>query len=340
VDSEQWGYRVRLNASYTNKEGVLGVKLRLQSQSKIGANDAGVFSLPYAYGWIKLLKDIFTITGGLVDDSTWGSGGFLNDDQGEGLGALVKISPLTGLDLGVGGYALSQQGSGDNNTLKVDNFANIVAKPEDLKYTVNGAYTLPDVFTATVTYRNKNKTTNNESSRIILGARILAVAGLTGILEAELDNLEDYGENGIFNLYETLGYKLGDLGFGLNAAQYFRTAEKADTGFNVNPWVSYSIGPVVPRLDINYLLAGTVNSAGKYHRKTFEYKNNTTDTESFSVFGIRPSVKFNIDSKTFIEIGDLITLESGPEGAFGHPEAPGESSRFSNTLYVDFKWSF
>jgi maltoporin len=74
--------------------------------------------------------------------------------------------------------------------------------------------------------------------------------------------------------------------------------------------------------------------------KVFAYKNNGTDTDNFSVFAIRPSVAFNFDSKTFVEIGDLIAIANGPEGAFGDAGDSKKASNLSNVFYIDFKWSF
>ncbi|MDR2181230.1 MAG: hypothetical protein LBN92_00960, partial [Treponema sp.] len=92
VDSGQFGYRFRLNGSFTNADGNSGAKFRFQSQ--VTSNQ--LISLPYLYGWMKPV-DIVTISAGLVDDGTWNSGGILNDDVGEGLGVLVKLS-VAGLD--------------------------------------------------------------------------------------------------------------------------------------------------------------------------------------------------------------------------------------------------
>ncbi|MDR2404137.1 MAG: hypothetical protein LBD78_08920 [Spirochaetaceae bacterium] len=365
VNSEQPGYRFRLNGSYTNSDGNAGAKFRFQAQSKF---DLGAFSLPYAYGWVSFLNSIFTVNGGLVDNGTWESGGaLLNEDAGEGLGALLKISPVEGLDLGTGVYVISQQGGGDNSILKVPqglavenparDFSKISIGLNRLKYTFNAAYTATDIFKATVSFRTKNQagdeisrfadsadevfTGREESSRMIVGLRLLAVKDLTAVVEADIDRLEDYGNKGVLNIYETIGYKLGNLRFGLNAAEYISRVEKSDLGLHFNPWLSYTIGLFVPRLDLNYFLADTQNAVGaKYHRKVFSYKSNGADTKDLSVFAIRPSVTFNIDSRTFVEIGDLIALENGPEGAFADAADPNKSSQFTNVFYIDFKWSF
>jgi hypothetical protein len=377
VDSEQAGYRVRLNGSYTNAEGTVGTKLRLQAQSKF---DLGALSIPYIYGWVSFLNKRITVNGGLVDDGTWNSGGFLNDDTGEGLGALVKISPFADLNLGVGVYVITPKGGGDNNIIEVpagsaastassSDFSSIDIPPDRIKYTLNAGYTLPDLFKATVSYRTQNQTgdrisryddansevfAGSETAKLIFGFQLMAVQNLTAVVEAELDKLEDTGvdkekDNVDFNLYETIGYKIGNLSFGLNAVQYLKFEKDVDhdVGLHFNPWVSYAMGSIVPRLDLNYFRAGTaLTKSGvnplpgvKYHRKVFAYSDNG-DTDDLSVFALRPSVKFNVDKNTAIEIGDLITFANGPEGAFADAEDPKKSSNLNNVFYIDLVWKF
>jgi hypothetical protein len=385
VDSEQAGYRFRLNGSYVGEDGNSGAKFRLQAQSKIGDAAGAPLSIPYAYGWGSFLNKVLTVSGGLVDDGTWTSPGFLGDDQGEGLGALVRASPVEGLNLGAGAYVISPQGGSNNNviiipagktTTAVTDFTKIDIGLDRLKYTFNAGYTLPELLKLTFTFRTANQTGNvtskfddsatevfngnNETSRLIFGAQVLLVKDLTAVVEVEADKLEDTGadkdkDNIDFNLYETLGYKLGDLAFGLNAVQYIRVEKDADKdlGLHLNPWVSYTLGSIVPRLDLNYFLAGTATTAiadagaspptlaalgAKYHRKVFAYKDNG-DADDLSVIAFRPSVKFNV-GKGFIEIGDLIAVAAGPDGAFADADDPQRSSSFDNVFYVDFKWSF
>jgi hypothetical protein len=384
VDSEQGGYRFRLNGSYTNAEKNAGAKFRLQAQSNFSL---GAFSLPYAYGWVSFLNNIFTVTGGLVDDSTWATGGaILADDVGEGLGALVKISPITGLNLGVGAYAISQQSGGNNNTLIIPagdgedskKFSDLYITPDRLKYTISAGYTMPDVFKAVVSFRTANQAGNavswfdkadnekfdgrDETSKLIFGAQLLAVKNLTAVLEIQADKLEDTGvdkdrDNIDLNFYETLGYKLGDLSFGLNAVQYIRIEKDVDhdLGLHLNPWVSYAIGSIVPRLDVNYFLAGKALTGvtvikedditlplpgASYGRKVFDYAGNTSKVDDVSVIAVRPSVKFSFDKNTAIEIGDLIAYSMGPEGAFADADDLKKSSNFNNVFYIDFVWKF
>jgi hypothetical protein len=354
VDSASSGYRFRLNASYTGQDGNAGVQARFQSQ----ATSATPISIPFAYGWVKPF-DFLRVSGGLVDDVTWNSGGaILNDDQGEGLGTLVRVTPVKGLDLGVGIYVLTTQSGNANNALPFT-LANINKKWYETKYTANAGYTLPDLFKFTFTYRSRSATgltsINNGqiSSRAIIGAQILAVKDLIGVFEFEIDNIGDTFNTtgsltGLLNFYETVAYKAGDLGLGLNAIQFVKhQSQKGDPGLQFNPWVSYALGSIVPRLDLVYFSGGraalnyssTSATRGKYFYLGTVGAYTPDYDRDFYAFTIRPSVKFNVDTAV-VELGDVINIEHGPSGTYQHPEDTKKASRLTNVLYVDFKWTF
>ncbi|MDR1419082.1 MAG: hypothetical protein LBI86_01790 [Treponema sp.] len=395
ADSEQWGYRFRLNGSYTNKDANAGVKFRLQAQSQ-NTVAGRMITLPTAQGWLSFLGGALTVNGGIINDGTWETGDvYLNDDLGEGLGLLTKITPVKGLDIGLGAYTISSLGGGDNNAL-ARSIASNTADFDDVKYTLNLGYTMPDVFKAKISWRNKNRAgaagSNNtsrtapgrdESSRMLLSAGILAVKDLTAVVAVDFDNIQSYStvktgdvnawggtvtagdrvnNSGKLNIHEALGYKVSDLSIGFNASQFFSfaerdvtnsvtsitTQEKVDASLYFNPWVSYSLGNIVPRLDVVYMMGGQINGSsataeGKYYRRGYD-PNYTKETW---VLGIRPSIRFNIGS-CFLELGDLVSLEGQENKFYGvnvpNPNVPGsdtrKDSRVTNTLYADLKWSF
>ncbi|MDR1909959.1 MAG: hypothetical protein LBQ35_08625 [Spirochaetaceae bacterium] len=336
-DAEQNGFRFRLNGDFTNADANAGVSFRFQAQATTFAQNAaatattalGYFSLPYAYGWLKFLNGIITVKGGIVDDGTWNSAGYLlgrpGGDQSEGLGALLRISPVTGLDLGAGAYVNSLLGGGANNFLALP-FGD-GKELDDVKYTFNLGYTVPDLLKVVASFRPESATGNAASSRAIIGVSILAVPGLTAILEGELDKLQDFSNIGTISVYETLGYKIGDLGFGLNAAEYLTQVDGADISIEAAPWVSYTLGNIVPRLDVTYFLGGTttVASANTYGRLTSYATSPDADNR---VLSVRPSVKINVGS-AFVELGDVVYLVN-----------TAAADSFWNVFYVDFKWSF
>ena len=375
VDGESNGYRFRLNGSYTSESKNIGIRLRLQSQRNLTAS--GYLSIPFAYGWVSFFNNAINVTGGIVDDVTWTTADWWwNDDQGEGLGLLLKSDPVKGLNLGIGAYTISQQTGGNNNILSIGgtlpNFQNVITKFKDTKYTFNAAYTLTDVFRLAASYRTKNRTAWttgytfednyayggwNEPSQFIGEFRLLAVKDLTLVAVGILDNLEDFGNKGNTVISETFAYKLNDLNLGLNAAQflYKRDDVEADPALLFNLWGSYAINKVVPRLDLVYFKGGqskTVTAVKQWERRGFaaqggqpgaitaNYGRKGTD-DDYSVFSARPSVRINLDNRTFLEIGDMMNYDFGNyEGAYKTNDDSGKKSRFTNVFYVDVKWSF
>jgi hypothetical protein len=389
VDSESNGYRFRLNGSYTNEAKNAGAKFRLQGQRRI--DQSGYFSVPYLYGWMGFMENMVTLTGGLVDDGTWTSADWWwNDDTGEGLGLLLKAEPVKGLNLGVGAYTISQQSGGGNNWLqytpisydkdadkwtagtnRLPNFGEIMLKPEDVKYTFNAAYTMPDTFRLGVIFRTQNKagwtgtryldaddyTYGGREEPMFLQAelRVLAVKNLTAVVVGVFNKLEKFDERGNMMFSETFGYKLDNLNVGLNAVQFLYNRGDADTdpALLFNPWVSYTIDKVVPRLDLAYFMGGRskTTSESQWERRGFVPQGGNVDgagnpgikgeDDDLSVFSVRPSVKINLDNRTFLEIGDMINYDfANYDGAYKDSGDADKTSRLTNVFYVDVKFSF
>jgi len=347
VDSEQNGFRFRLNGSYQNEAKNAGVRFRLQSQGNL--TTSGYLSLPYIYGWVSFLDNIINLTGGIVDDGTYATGDWwIADDAGEGLGLLLKVTPISGLSLGAGAYVISQQSGSSNNILTVNsalpNFGSVTPLLEDAKYVFGGSYTMADVFRLDVSFRTKNEAGwdtatpppaanagRQESSALYADLRILAVKNLTAVVAASLDNLHDFSKSGETVVSETFAYKISDeFNAGLDMAQFFYSDTGKDPGFLFHAWGAYSLNSIVPRLDLTYFLGGQSNTSQQYHRKGYAIKN-----DDYSVFGIRPSVKINLDSRTFLEIGDVINLDIDKNKGYD-----GKDLQFTNVFYLDFKWSF
>ena len=335
VDSEQFGGRFRFNGSYTNADKNIGANFRLQLQGNDIQNRS--FGPSYAYGWFRPIE-MLQIKAGIVDDSTWETGGvWLKDDQGEGAGILLRLTPMEGLDVGFGAYTHSQGGSSGNNLIAP-------GEPQnwwDAKYTFMASYLMKDVFKINVSGRNFNTTTSNTSAQVIGELRLLMVENLTAIIEIQLDGLwnrtdefDAFNNTGKFNIYETIAYSMDDLKFGLNAGQYFNNAPgKDDVCLVFSPWVSYAMaeGKIVPRLDGAFYLGGALNSSGNYDRRN-EYKaDNTAQYDSdYKLIGVRPSIKFFMDSRNSLEIGD----------AFYYSKVGDADADIANIFYLDFVFRF
>jgi hypothetical protein len=391
TDAEQNGYRFRLNGSYTNEAKNAGVRFRLQSQANLAISNsvtvnvadkdntdtpvtrtgtgtfndfAGYLSLAYAYGWVSFMKqekyDIINLSGGIIEDSTWQTGDWWltldSVSQYAGLGALLKITPIEGLTLGVGSYVINRLGGGSNNALANTSLGSTL-DAEDVRYTAHGVYTMKDTFRVGLSFRSKNNAggaDSEQSSRLIGEFRFLKVKDLTAVVATSLDFLgEDFETKGNIILSEAFGYKIDDLNFGLNAVQFFYNRGNVDynPGLLFNLWGSYTIKSIVPRLDLAYFMGGrsnlvhqnsTTTPAYTWHRRGFTSVPATKASEKdYSVFSVRPSVKLNLDNRTFVEIGDVINIDfCNVDGAYADSGDANKKSQLSNVVYVDLKWSF
>lgn len=375
ADSEQNGYRLRLNAAYTSESGNFGIRLRFQSQSNL--NQSGYFSLPYVYGWMNFFNDAVYLAAGIVDDTSFQTTDWwIFDDTGEGLGVLLKITPLSGLNIGLGVYIISQQAAGANNILNhggnLPNFANITPRIEDAKYVFSASYTIPDIFWLGATFRTKNKAGWNgtldidrwgyvydgrqESSQLFAEFRYLGNENLTAIASASIDRLEEFNARGDIVLSQTLSYRFDMLTIGFNAAEFIYNREDLhgnkiayNPGLIFNLWGSYAISNIVPRLDIVYFMGGRSRLGGSesymWHRRGFinrEIYDIGSDNNRYpSVLSVRPSVNFNLIGGASIEIGNMFNYDFGNfDSAYGNSGDLYKRYLISNVFYIDLRWSF
>ncbi|MCL2230152.1 MAG: hypothetical protein FWC01_03585 [Treponema sp.] len=376
VDSDSNGYRFRLNGSYQNEERSAGARFRLQSQrttalSGTAASGAApsdhshnvsgfnmYFSIPFAYGFANFFENKLGFSAGIVDDSSWQTADWwFNDDAGEGLGVLLKINPITGLNFGFGAYTIAQLGGGANNVLarNIDTRVDL----ENAKYTISASYTLKDAFYIGASFRtestaggaNATGTTatvgstiddNKGSSMVVGDLRIFAVPNLTAVVAAAADNLQDFENRGLMFISETFAYKFNDeLNIGINAVQFiYQNGNNMSMLFNL--WGSYAFGNVVPRMDLVYFLNGTSDRATaaaasanpRYHRRGYAPLSNAAE---HSVLSIRPSVRINLDGRTHFEIGNVTYIDSATSNQtfWGNT-----GERITNVFYLDFRWNF
>jgi len=342
VDSEQPGLRFRLNGSYQNEERTAGFRFRMQAQTTTAS---GYLSLPFAFGWVNFMDSMFSLNAGIIEDSTWTTGDWwlASDSVSDfaGLGTLLKVTPIEGLTLGAGAYFIGRNGGGANNTLQTPGALGTSVDIDKARYTVHAAYTMKDTFRFGGSFRTEghvNHAAENKSttSMAYLDFRLLAIKDLTSVISARFNRLEDFNADhatasGEMIFSETFAYKMDNLNFGLNAVQFINNAAnmKDQPGLLFNLWGSYAFDNIIPRLDLVYFLNGrsnfNANAEGAYHRKGFAY----TGTKDMSVFSIRPSVRINLDSRTHIEIGDMLNIDTNADG-----------SQLNNVFYIDFRWSF
>jgi hypothetical protein len=111
-DADVDGYRANFDIGYDHKDWGLKLQIRSQADTANGSTDrtfggdGEAFEwafLNYGYAWYKP-SDKVKVSGGIVDDGAWKSGGPIDEDVGEGRGALFNFYPVDGLNAGFGVY--------------------------------------------------------------------------------------------------------------------------------------------------------------------------------------------------------------------------------------------
>jgi hypothetical protein len=388
VDSESNGYRFRLNGAYTNEAKNAGARFRLQGQRRLDQSMylsmpylygwAGFFENKITLTGGLVDEGTWTSADWWWNDDTgeglglllkaepikglvFGAGAYTISQQSGGGNNWLQFTPISqGAD---GTYT-----AGAN---RLPNFGDLMLKAEDVKYTIGAAYTMPDTFRFSAIFRTQNKagwtgtrylegddydySGREESAFLQAEFRLFAVKDLTTVVVCTFDKLEAFEKRGNIMFSETFGYKIDKLNVGLNAVQflYNRTDsndEKVDfnPGLLFNPWVSYTIDKVVPRLDLAYFMGGQSKTANasisnyQWERRGFAALAKAKDADDdYSVFSARPSVKINVDNRTFIEIGDMVNLDMATkDGAYKDSKDANKNSLFTNVFYIDVKCSF
>jgi hypothetical protein len=342
-----------------------------------------------AQGWVKAFDGQLQIIGGRIDDLTFETNGWRDVDLEEEWGFLFIGAPgLDGmtLNLGLGAYTDLTQSYDPAYKMKWD----------DVKFTFNALYQLDDVFKVTAAFRTPSAidgvvklpdgsfepiestwiSTNNNSARAIFSAHYLAIPGLTANMEADFLNLDNFSKHGKFILSQAVGYNFIDtvgipLHIQLNLGQYLLgdVLNKPKPGvyspglrfWFFAAWNGILDGAIVPRVDLNYFLAGNWGY-GHYHSHlnqlygtanfdkldtmfdkdltTYSHAYTANYDKNWSVFNIQPSVTFKFGSFSYIELGYVLNIDmnDSTNPMLNTPAAaPWKGTRINHVFYGGMK---
>jgi hypothetical protein len=331
------GMRARFIGAYTNEDNTAGLNFRLQAQNDY-AGTAGLYSFfDFYYGWVSALGGMVTVYGGRVDNGTFNtSDAIFADDMGEGLGLLTIIKPIPILQIGLGGYA----------TGVLDPTTRPAQKLGDVRGTVGIAVTT-DAFKIVAAARNPNKigdTTaappTNQISQGSFGFAYTGMKDLTAALAVVGENLEEFGDIGTIRFFETFGYNgITNLSLNLSFWEGINQATGKDFSFRVWFWASYALkdGDIVPRLDVNYLVAGEYDNFQRLH---LDDRYAATYNKDQVLLSARPSVSFKANSNSWLEIGYLVNYDLGDASASKNTNASTSAKGVHSAIYADIRVSF
>jgi len=253
-------------------------------------------------------------------------------------GTIAYVFPIEGLVVGAGlwstrglGSAGAAPASGGTLVQPVDEDKNPVGDPVYIGRTAardasiwsnNGlivyggaAYTMPDLLRV-----NFSGWMGHEIGEAHAGLQLFAIDGIPINTGFSFYNLHDFEDSGIIqgvvtvglnNLVDNMALGLGSV-FGISQSDAHK-----DAAFGAGTWVTYTMGNIVPRLDL-WLFSGMSYNYNACHAGWGLVDQTRLTFNSDQMFlHIRPTVQFRASSAAWFEIGCIINLELGDVGAAG-----------------------
>ena len=314
IAHDNWvdGLRAQLDARYTNDDGNVGFNARIRAMTvpdSFGSN----FQFRYAFGWLTGLDGLLKAQGGRIQttdingvDELWG------DTIFDSYGVIGYVSPIDIFKLGLG--VKSDVGLLEGKTWD-DKAASIWA---------GLSLELPDVADATLQLQ--------ATKEYAQAALSFAVSALPVAIDGALivDNLNDFGNTGVMDVYAHAGYDISNIGLNL-AGSFSKSSAADDPFFAVGAWATLGFGNIVPRLDVVFATGGEYDYSGLNAMNG--YYSDGSYNKNMSWLAVSPAVQLQARSNTWIEIGGLITQNLGDVVATG-----GNGTSFG--AFVDVKMSF
>jgi len=265
-DAGKAGGRFNLDGAYGTADS--GVKFEFRSESVLGAAPV----LKYAYAYASLLDKVVTINGGIVKDSTFNSAGdaaYKPVDAENGVQFIVKPAPGLALGAFVNVPAWTTTGAAARVTDASSNSFQNVALDANVAYSLDKVVGLAAGVYGTPASANKYASGEAKSglTEYYASVSLLAVPGLTAVVEVKGSAVNDYAATGSTAITETIKYNLKDAGvpavtLGLVGYEWLYGEDKADysgsdsvgMSYKVNGWGSYAFeGGLTAKIGGTYL---------------------------------------------------------------------------------------
>ena len=317
------GIRTQLDGSYTNADGTMGLNFRLRA---IGTGAAASyrddFQLNRATGWMNFADGLLRLEGGRFGPgSAYAQIDLLSngDDPARFPYALfAHIRPIDGLSIGVAAL-------GTGGGLLTDGVGELLAQVTPF---FGVAYNSSLFNLSAGLYAGKDDVSAMAS------ATIAAVTNIPIGFGIALHNINEFGDAGRVRVHANAGINIiENVGIGI-ACAFVMNQAMDDPYFRGWVWLAYTMGNIIPRLDVNYVMGGRFNDGnGLGPIETF---NAPTWNPDHAFIGVSPNVRFRVTGGAFVDIGYIagIDMSSNDASAFGG------TNGINHAFFIDYRISF
>jgi hypothetical protein len=300
--AETDGARAQVNIRGINADGTAGLRFAIRATSSFGV---GSLQFRHAFGWLKAFDGMLEVQTGRIQGTNFDMFGPIEDGMGtfyDGYGVLTYINPIPGFSFGVGART-GQVLSGGANVDKVTGWLGFGASIADLL----------DL--------NAQFTGNQATKNAFVSASIGALPGIGINATAIFLDLLNFSDSGQMWFHEHVGIDLiENLSLNIAASQGMFSEDGPDMYFRGWAWLTYGLGDIVPRLDVNYIMAGTFNPAAGLGFN-YSYCDSETDlgfatgNKDHAFLTVSPSITCKVAGGTWVELGYMLLMDMSTNDA-------------------------
>jgi hypothetical protein len=320
------GVRAQLNVIGTNADGNAGVDIRIRA---VGGGNGGSFrddfQFRHAYGWVSFVDNMLRVQGGRMNGNDFNTLDPITDGATlfDSYGLLSYINPVDTVKIGVGAYTPQRLGEG----LPIDDVSGYVGLGVNLPNLLN--------FRAQLSSKK-------DDVKALASARIAVLKDIPIEATARLTGLSEFSDSGTMSFYERFGFNaISNLSLNLALAQSLSQADDTDMFFRGWFWLTYSLGNIVPRLDVNYITGGKFNTGvglgvNASYNDGYNGGAYTYDKDQ-AYLTVSPSVQFRAAANTFVELGYLFgkDMSDNDKAAIG-----AKNGGINHAAFADVRVSF
>jgi hypothetical protein len=330
-EQEGNGFRAQIDGAFVNQNANAGLRWRLRTGGV--ADDAAWTSqgvwLQRALGWVNFMDGMFQVEAGRFGWTPYDQLDYLSNGAGlvgNNHGFMAHIVPISGMSFGVGALTLNSLNAGES-----ENFENVNIF---LGFLMNN-----DLFRvrASFTHRNESEGTTNGQTEFMASAALELIDNIPLTFAARISNLQNFGDRGVSLFHFHAGVNIiQDLGLNFLYAYAYSNADAHENAYQrFLFYLTFNMGNLVPRLDINYVQGGNLNAGAGLGARTFLAGYNY-DSER-KLITVSPSVMFRVTPAAYINVGYLAAVDrsDNDKAAFGS-----RNGGFNHVGFIDLNVTF
>ena len=308
------GIRAELNGTVTSDNGTAGISTRIRAGAAGSSGFPGGINFRWAFGWVSFADDLLRVQGGRFQGNNFDTFCPISDGATlyDNYGLLAYINPTDIIQIGVGAFT-GETVSEAANMEKVNLYLGL------------GVYM--GIFDLRAQF-NMMK----DDANLLVSARTGAVQNLD--IEATIDirRLDDFSDSGTMTFMEHVGINMiENLGIHIASAQSISQADDSDLALRVWAWLTYNMGTIIPRIDVNFGTGAGVNFNGSGIGVNDRYKVYKYDSD-LTYLTVTPSVKFQVANNRFVDLGYClgVDMSSNDKAALGS-----KNGGVNHAAYID-----